>query len=50
VPLSVWHAKDGFAVCAELGRGRRFVPFAQGEASVLGTAIRQRRLYVLWDV
>ena len=50
VPLSVWHAKEGFAVCAECGTSRRFVPFAQGEASFLGAAIRRRRLYVLWDV
>ena len=50
VPLSLWHAKHGFAVSAELGTGRRFVPFTQGEASVLGAAIREGRLYVLWDV
>jgi hypothetical protein len=50
VPLSIWHVKNGFAVCAECGSGRRFVPFAQGDASFLGAAIRERRLYVLWDV
>ena len=50
VPLSLWPAKDGLAMCPEFGRSRRFVPFAQGDASVLGAAIRQGRLYVLWDV
>jgi hypothetical protein len=50
VPLSIWRGKDGFAVCSESGSGRSFVPFAQGEASFLGAAIRQGRLYVLWDV
>jgi len=49
-PLSIWPARDGLAVCCEFGGPRRFVPFAQGEASILGAAIRQGRLYVLWDV
>ena len=50
VPLSIWRGKGGFVVCPELGRERWFVPFGQGEASFLGAAIRQGRLYVLWDV
>jgi hypothetical protein len=50
VPLSIWRGKKGVVVCPKAGSGRRFVPFAQGEASYLGAAIWQRRLYVLWDV
>jgi hypothetical protein len=50
VPLSIWQGTRGLVVCPELGCGRRYVPFAQGDASVLGTALREGRLYVLWDV
>ena len=50
VPLSIWQGRGGFVVCAEVGSRRWFVPFAQGEASCLGVAIREGRLYVLWDV
>jgi hypothetical protein len=50
VPLSIWPGKKGVVACSEAGSERRFVPLAQGDASFLGVAIRQRRLYVLWDV
>jgi hypothetical protein len=50
VPLSIWRGRKGVVVCPEAGSERWFVPFAQGDASFLGAAIRQGRLYVLWDV
>jgi hypothetical protein len=50
VPLSIWRGQGGFVVCPEEGCARWCVPFALGEASFLGAALRQGRLYVLWDV
>jgi hypothetical protein len=48
--LSIWWQAGGFHVGEESSARQQFVPHAAFEASPLGRAIAEGRLYVLWDV